>query len=1032
MNLEPQQHVNLRQRSQRPIAPLPPDVVAQIKSSTAITSLTAAVLGLVQNSLDSGATKIEISVDAWRGGCTVEDNGLGILPSEFREEGGLGKPYCTSRHNSDELVYGRHGTFLASLAALSLLTITSHHCQFQSHNTVTLHRSQVIARHLPAPRQHELTFRDHGTRVTVRDLFGTMPVRVKQRATLLDDRAEQERQWESLKKLITGLLLAWQTPVSLRVRDLESTRTLSLIANHKQPVSVAERLSWNERKVHAALRSLVATLSQASYIAPDEWSSWVPASASTDSITINGAISVKPAPSKSVQFFSVGIRPIFSNEGHNELFDEINRLFNNSSFGVVEDDPELDEREKERRLQDKRHKTDGPTKRQLRSGRKGIDRWPKFYLHVRIVDGDTNEDEVLDSESKLHSILEVLRAMVTQWLQVHNFGPRSRQPRNIGSRPESVSSRASTPTSQDQGCSQPLLYLGEDSIAAAEVNSFTSKKRKRSSERPNNLNPATNPNGMLVASDWSRIKSGKSAFYEDVWSSKKPTSVPFSNQSNSQTPSVTVSGPGSARESPGQGGIASSFFEADPVMPGELGSLHPRERTLQSVVVPDRTKFDETGPKPTKTSNHDASIKWTDPHTNETYTINSRTGTIMDNEARQCGSAPSSPSRIPASIAGRFSKALSLSRKPATAPSQSGGQPWLENFLADWNNPVFRPQTSTIRKITLPELSDKANALLHSHNGHSSHTEIGQAFAEVSALGQNKLSKQGLRKAEVVAQVDRKFILVAMEATKPTAATVLDCSMIQPKRLLVIIDQHAADERCRVEELFAELCLPRSAEDGECRSELGHMSRIKTSVLSDAMYFEVSAEEARLLEMYAGYFADWGIVYDLNKSGARQILMVRTLPPGVSERCQADPKLLLSLLRSETWRLADDRTQSAAAAARRTNNPAAPKLGSMKTKTEPHSWLAEMGSCPRGILELLNSRACRSAVMFNDKLSVAQCEDVVTRLARCAFPFQCAHGRPSMVPLVDLGTAAVEQGRDETFKDPGRTTGGEKRVRGGV
>ena len=41
--------------------------------------------------------------------------------------------------------------------------------------------------------------------------------------------------------------------------------------------------------------------------------------------------------------------------------------------------------------------------------------------------------------------------------------------------------------------------------------------------------------------------------------------------------------------------------------------------------------------------------------------------------------------------------------------------------------------------------------------------------------------------------------------------------------------------------------------------------------------------------------------------------------------------------------------------------------------------------------------------MFNDPLSVEQCRDLLARLTECAFPFQCAHGRPSMVPLVDLG-----------------------------
>lgn len=79
------------------IRSLPDEVVAQIKSSTAIVSLVGVVLELLKNSLDAKATKIDVTVDFARGDCTVEDDGLGIAPSEFREDGGLGKLYsmCT-------------------------------------------------------------------------------------------------------------------------------------------------------------------------------------------------------------------------------------------------------------------------------------------------------------------------------------------------------------------------------------------------------------------------------------------------------------------------------------------------------------------------------------------------------------------------------------------------------------------------------------------------------------------------------------------------------------------------------------------------------------------------------------------------------------------------------------------------------------------------------------------------------------------------------------------------------------------------
>ncbi len=79
------------------IVPLSPDVVAQIKSSSVIISLNDVLKGLIENSLDSGASKIDLSVDFARGVCVVEDNGTGIATEEFREEGGLAKLYCKQK-----------------------------------------------------------------------------------------------------------------------------------------------------------------------------------------------------------------------------------------------------------------------------------------------------------------------------------------------------------------------------------------------------------------------------------------------------------------------------------------------------------------------------------------------------------------------------------------------------------------------------------------------------------------------------------------------------------------------------------------------------------------------------------------------------------------------------------------------------------------------------------------------------------------------------------------------------------------------
>ena len=40
--------------------------------------------------------------------------------------------------------------------------------------------------------------------------------------------------------------------------------------------------------------------------------------------------------------------------------------------------------------------------------------------------------------------------------------------------------------------------------------------------------------------------------------------------------------------------------------------------------------------------------------------------------------------------------------------------------------------------------------------------------------------------------------------------------------------------------------------------------------------------------------------------------------------------------------------------------------------------------------------------MFGDVLTTAECQQILNALARCELPFQCAHGRPTIVPLLRL------------------------------
>uniref|UniRef100_A0A2R8N8L2 MutL homolog 3 n=1 Tax=Callithrix jacchus TaxID=9483 RepID=A0A2R8N8L2_CALJA len=60
------------------------------------------------------------------------------------------------------------------------------------------------------------------------------------------------------------------------------------------------------------------------------------------------------------------------------------------------------------------------------------------------------------------------------------------------------------------------------------------------------------------------------------------------------------------------------------------------------------------------------------------------------------------------------------------------------------------------------------------------------------------------------------------------------------------------------------------------------------------------------------------------------------------------------------------------------------------------------GILPLTVQKVLASQACHGAVKFNDGLSLEESCRLIEALSLCQLPFQCAHGRPSMLPLADI------------------------------
>ena len=815
--------------------------------------------------------------------------------------------------------------------------------------------------------------------MTVRNLFGDLPVRVKHRAAIIEEQSELDRILDDFKKETTGLFLSWNRPVAVKIRDVDNSTILQI--NSQKLVRPDLQPNLSEHTGSNSLQILLNILTQGGYISFTEWDSWVPVAASTPSISIKGAISTDPVPTKAIQFISLDHNPLSAAGGHNELFDTVNRIFNLSSFGTTEDDVVVDEMEKTRRESDGRYKSDGFTNRQLKGGRKGIDRWPMFYFRISLEDKRLPSNigsTVFDNETNVQAVTQVLAAVATEWLRAHNYRPQRQRARVHFSK--SVAAASDEEVSVDMGSKRPPKSdknKSERSIPCIEMSSLGNGKRKRSGSSMAGKAPKRAHSDLFAT--WTRIKSGNSAFFDTA------------GKCGTEQRSISTD-PDSLIAESNQKGLKTAKVGKNLHRYGD-GSTHQ-----VAAVDP------EISPTVPETQHPDETTHWTDPATHRIFLLNSRTGCVLPHVPKRSKSDTVLPSAI--TTLAEFNKPIRLQGKRGIGSSNGIRTPWLDEILRTWKNPVFRPTEQRVQKIALDETAGDLADSYHSASLRCCQFDIGKELNEATTSKQSRLSKANLRDAQVIAQLDKKFILVKMANCSSSS------EVIPNSQLLVLIDQHAADERVRVESLFAELCTPASSspKSSRYRSSLGHESSIEISILDNPLRFNISTDEAKLLADQAARFASWGILYDISHHAtsrrairSESVLSVSALSPVIAERCKADPKLMLNFLRSEIWKHYEKSHVPPITARHTHSQDAAP-------------WVQSLATCPEGLIDLVNSRACRSAVMFNDELSMRECRDLVGRLADCVFPFKCAHWRPSMVPLVDLGKSCDgDPGNAEMF-----------------
>lgn len=876
------------------------------------------------------------------------------------------------------------------MASLSLLTITSHHYLHRSHNTLTLHQSTVVSRLTPAPSYQYLSHQSHGTRVTVADLFGNMPVRVKHHALAAERLGEVSREWDTLVASVVSLILSWGSEVGVVARELEQKkkivfrRSQRLVSNVNRTVPREPSMS-----VIALTHSL---LTQASYIPKNSRDSWLAVSISNSFLSINGAISTTPAPTRQIQFMSLGIRPLIAEKRNNELFDEVNRLFAASTFGTVADGDDVIDHHYDRPLEDKSFGRIARSGKQ-RKFRKGIDRWPMYFLRITFTRNDTghnfsNDGSIINS-NQLESILELLRALVIEFLKNHGLirqGQQFQREVRVGPEEQSrITQHALPATSQriQPGLSQlsnnmQRNFTSSDSLhPARQTHDSRPKPCKRLRFHVDEFGSGVKlptfgirPTADLSnpASSWSRIKNGKphncGAFAKAMSLEAGARGRAFNDNYNIRLAELRAL----PKSGPMHNGLENKVLEgANPFLQSTKFEKPLRSLSETSGLGFSGAIADMAVSQPPV----DEEISWIHPVSHCPFRFNARTGFVSPTILESSG--PFSSSTLTSSSLGSrctntsWQVASSMSENPSQ-PKQRSGE-WHKNFLKHWDNPIFSPTEAGIAQLdTMPQANFEVQPAWPSSRHHSSRSSSNKSFKHYMPGLVGKLSKTALTQCKVIAQVDRKFILAKLPVSQDRLRSEEDKSQ---NEVLVIIDQHAADERWRLENLLVELCTLSSGEASIMRSSLGHASSISTTLLDDPLRFQVSEREKTLYQAHAAYFARWGILYDLStrnsslgESATMDDIVVKTVPPVIVERCRLEPALLIQLLRRAIW---DQEERQI---------PSVPKE---TTLGERHRWTREITDCPQGMLDMLNSRACRSELLEHMELRIFEADTCCRR-----------------------------------------------------
>ncbi|KAM9289840.1 DNA mismatch repair protein Mlh3 [Cariama cristata] len=269
----------------------------------------------------------------------------------------------------------------------------------------------------------------------------------------------------------------------------------------------------------------------------------------------------------------------------------------------------------------------------------------------------------------------------------------------------------------------------------------------------------------------------------------------------------------------------------------------------------------------------------------------------------------------------------------------------LQSLLSEWDNPVFVPCPEIAVDVTS---SQADNLAVKIHN----------------ILYPYRFTKDMVHSMQVLQQVDNKFIACLINTRN-------EMDKKADGNLLILVDQHAAHERIRLEQLIADSYEKEAAACGK--------KKLLSSSISPPLEIEVTEEQRRFLRCCYKNLEDLGLELSFPETNS-SLILVRKVPLCFIER---EANELRRKRQPVTKSIVEELIQEQVELVQTTGGGA-------------------RGTLPLTFLKVLASQACHGAIKFNERLTLEESCRLIEALSSCQLPFQCAHGRPSMMPLADI------------------------------